>query len=940
MTEHPKKKLIEVGLPLDAINKASGAEKSVRHGHPSTMHLWWSRKPLAVCRAVLFAQLVDDPSARPDLFPTQETQNKERERLFGIIESLVPWKNTTNHAVMAAAHAEVEQSMGGLDFTVLDPFCGGGSVPLEAQRLGLRARGSDLNPIAVLLGSALVDYPARFLATGAVNPEAESMGIRPIGPVGLAVDIRHYGQWMRQRAFERIRNQFPNAKLGSAIAAWIWARSMQCPNPACRYQVPLVRNFLLAKRSKGSDWWVEPHPDPTTRTVRFEVRTGTLNADQRKRLSIGTAAATIAGGAVQATFVCPVCQIGTVKGADIDAVAANGGLTYTPVAAVVESSGRKVYVSPAGAGGFDWVGSTQLLGKSDDLHRFVPTEQCRGTFASNAMGRRYGFETFADYFTPRQQLAMATFLSLLEDLRSVVRIDAIRAGVPDDSTPLEDGGRGSTAYADAIAAYIGLAIGRSADYWSTLNPWVSDGEFVAHVFSVQGIAITWGFAEVNPFSDSSGNWLGAVDWIARAVEKLPGGLPGEVVQHDAMRLHDLAGRVVVCTDPPYYDNISYAVLADYFYVWLRRGLRPIFPSLFSTTLTPKEAEIVATDFIKREAVESNEAFFRDSLREAFARIRDVQDSNLPMTVFYAYNDADDAADGATGGAVGWETMLSGLLDAGFGVVGAWPLRTQRATRPVALGANALASSILLVCRPRPANLVKGTTQDFITRLRADLPGALRHLHAINIAPVDLAQAIIGPGMAVLSKFERVLKADGKNLTVGEALATIDSVVGELQEEAFGETDPETRWAVAWYDQHGFGGGSYDDAQGLARPKGTTVDGLERSGIVIAKGGRVRLKTRDELPDRYEPEKDLRATAWEATQHLVKAYEAGGEQAAALVLASLGARGDAARELAYRLFEVCRRRARNEEAIPYNAVVASWAELDRLSRTSSGRLAGI
>ena len=548
MSDTPyRKKLIELGLPLAAINKASGAEKSVRHGHPSTMHLWWARRPLAACRAVIFAQLVDDPSSHPERFPTEEAQNAERERLFGIIEALVPWKNVTSERIMAAAKAEILASMGSLDFTLLDPFSGGGSIPLEAQRLGLRARASDLDPIPVILGSCLIDFPARFSSTPAVHPQ-DGFGSAAAGPAGLASDIRHYGSWMREQAFERIGSEFPSVNEATSdgmVVAWIWARSAECPNPACRFQVPLVRSFLLAKRSKGPEWWVEPTPDLETKTIRFDVYTGALKADRRKQLSTGTSAVSPGGKPVRATFTCPACNAGTVKGEYVDGLASDHRLTYTPVAAVAESSGRKKYVSPIDAAGFDWSGSEAKLDE-ESVKRFVPTEPCRGTLASTGLRRRYGFDTFADYFTPREQLAMATFLSLVDEVVEKVGEDAATAGMQVDDTPLVQGGNGTRAYAEMIATYLGLAVSRCADYWSTLATWAYDGEFVRDTFTVPGIPMAWDFAEVNPFSDSSGNWMGSVDWLARVVEKLPVREPGTVEQHDAMRPHDLEGRVVVC----------------------------------------------------------------------------------------------------------------------------------------------------------------------------------------------------------------------------------------------------------------------------------------------------------------------------------------------------------------------------------------------------------
>jgi putative DNA methylase len=928
VSEQPKirKKLIEVALPLEAINKEAAHEKSVpRKGHPATMHLWWARRPLATCRAVLFASLVDDPSSHPEQFPTEEAQDKERERLFTIIEDLVKWENSNDETVLNAARKEILKSTNGHPPPVLDPFCGGGTIPLEAQRLGLEAHASDLNPVAVLITKALIEIPPKFAGKPPVNPEARKKLDHSKtwhGAQGLAEDVRYYGEWMRDEAEKRIGYLYPKVKLpkqqgGSeaTVIAWLWARTVKCPNPACGAQMPLVRSFWLSTKA-GKNAWVEPVVDRRNKTLRFEVNAGN-------------------GGAPNGTVnrrgaTCVVC--GTPVPFDHIRSEGNARRMRARLMAVVAEGGR---------------GRTYLPSDPEQEEvatSAVPEDPPDTNLPEQALGfrvQRYGMTKHRDLFTARQLVAMTTFSNLVSEVRDRVVADARNVALSEQRKSINDGLTGTTAYADAVATYVAFAIDKLADWSSTICSWIHSIEGVRDTFPRQAIPMVWDFVEINPFSNSVGNYWNHLQWVADGL----GGVPptahiGTVRQLDAASLVTNTAGPVVFTDPPYYDNIAYADLSDFFYVWLRRSLNKVYPDLFSTLLTPKAQELVATPFRFEGNEEKAERFFEDGLAKAFGRMREAQHPDFPLTLYYAFkqaesedNKVDEGSQSLVPISTGWETMLEGLLKARFIISGTWPMRTERSARTRGVDSNALASSIVVVCRPRSGDAALATRREFLNALKMELPVALKNLQRGNIAPVDLAQAAIGPGMAVFSRYSKVVEADGSPMTVRTALALINQTLDEVLAEQEGEFDADTRFAVAWFEQYGFKEGPFGEADVLARAKNTAVNGLTDAGIAKAKAGKVRLLGREDLAEDWDPASERRLTIWEVAHYLIRLLEDEGESAASLLLRQVGALGETARDLAYRLYGICERKKWAQEALPYNSLVVAWPEIVRLSRST-------
>ena len=1151
-TTQPRKKLIEVALPLEAINKESAREKSIRHGHPSTLHLWWSRKPLATARAVLFAQLVDDPASCPEEFPSEAAQNAERQRLFDIIEDLVKWENSTNEALLHQARTEIARSAArayGVRLPhrmtpdevaealskyappVLDPFAGGGSIPLEAQRLGLEAHASDLNPVAVLINKALIEIPPKFANRPPVHPVDNPALLQREwrGAQGLAEDVRYYGKWMRDEAWKRIGHLYPKVKLpkeqgGSeaTVIAWLWARTVKCPNPACGAQMPLTSKWTLSTK-QDKEAWVEPMIDQGTKTVRFAVRQGSPSAEQAKVIKNGTKTGR------GANFACLICGA-TPADSYIKDEGMQKRLGAVMLAVVVEGSRGRAYLSPQiipyppSEEELDLTGLTAEL--ADDPR--------------NIWCKQYGLNTYADLFTPRQLTALTTFSDLVSEAREQVLRDmgltpgpsplrwrgeqegtsaasahpttdprgqaipplhlrmergpggearraprgqaipplhpqmerglrgearrALCRELRQKQTPAEqffwelvrdrrfegykfrrqhplgtfitdfycpelrlavelDGGIHATqverdqardeilaqqgirvvrirneelvadpeatlarlsdliagwtasprpspasperepegeaaspspskmergpggeaaptptqanaqAYADAVATYLALAVDKVADYCSSICSWHSGRDTIRNTFARQAIAMTWDFAEANPLSDSTGNFQGAVDWIFEVIQEIPAAIPGQGKQSDATTAVNGNDTLLISTDPPYYDNIGYADLSDYFYVWLRRSLGKVYPNLFSTLLVPKAQELIATPYRFGGDKKKAQAFFEEGLEKTFSRMREAQQPGYPLTVYYAFKQAESEDDehGQANGSVvsastGWETMLEGLLKAGFAITGTWPIRTEMVNRSVGLGTNALASSIVLVCRPRQVDAPLTSRGEFLRALKRELPAALKDLQRGHIAPVDLAQAAIGPGMAVFSRYSKVLEADGSAMRVRTALQLINQALDEVLVEQEGEYDAETRWVVAWFEEYGMEEGPYGKAETLSKAKNIALERLVEAGILSARGGKVRLLRREELADGWNPARQPRLTAWEVTQRLIKALETAGEQGAAAVLDGVGGLGEVARDLAYRLYTTCERKGWAQEALAYNSLIVDWRDI--------------
>ena len=1174
----PTKKLIEVALPLDAINKASAREKSIRHGHPSTLHLWWARRPLAAARAVIFAQMVDDPSAYE---PDADKAERERRRLFAILEDLVLWENTTNEAVLQRARDAIRESWrracgANADHpraaelfnperlpAFHDPFAGGGALPLEAQRLGLESHASDLNPVAVLINKAMIEIPPRFAGRPPVNPSARQdkdlVARQWTGAQGLAEDVRYYGQWMRDEAEKRIGRLYPKVAVTDEMAqerpdlkpyvgreltviAWLWARTVKSPNPAfANVDVPLASTFMLSTK-KGKEAYVEPVIE--NGGYRFTVRVGVPEdveaAKAGTKLARGANFQCVMSGAVLDDPYIKGEGMAGRMGARLMAVVAEGdrgrvylaptqehenidphstpmwkpelnmpldrrwfspplyGLptygdlftprqlvaltTFSDLVSEAQERVKRDYLgarasrprrgqdalgpdSPATSGVrpstpyhrtrlphfeagplpqhicfrlADSLPQSLLQQWDDELRRLPETErqgerrrrieaalhQGHGACAlsrpeaaalardalrhfdgdryhlhgwvvmpnhvhvlatlrgdntlsgvvhawksytahqQNQIGGRSGTFWSADYFD-RFMRDEAHFAATLD----YIHWNPVKAGLcaepgdwqwssyPEqaaeqdggqdalheegetpslpgsaataaDERPLRDSGAGATAYAEAVGVYLGIVSDKVADYWSSICSWDSSRELIRNTFGRQAIPMMWDFAETNPFSDSSGNWMAMTDWTWKALAAVPDSQPGTALQNDA-GTQTISRGMPVSTDPPYYDNIGYADLSDFFYVWLRRCLRTVFPDLFATLAVPKAEELVATPY-RHGSKEKAESFFLNGMAQAVERLAEQAHQGFPVTIYYAFKQSETKGDTGTV-STGWETFLDAVMGAGFAITGTWPMRTELANRMVGADTNALASSIVLVCRRRPDNAPLATRREFVTALKTELPTALTHLQHGNIAPVDLAQAAIGPGMAIYTRYARVLDTHGQPLPVREALALINQTLDEVLAEQEGEFDADTRWALAWFEQAGFDEGDYGIAETLSKAKNTSVDGLVEAGVLVSRGGKVRLLKPGELSEDWNPATDPRLTAWETVHHLVHTLESGGESAAAELISSLDESGETTRELCYRLYTLCERKKRAAEALSYNSLVQSWPEITRLAQ---------
>ena len=990
-----KKKLIEVALPLDAINTASAKEKSIRHGHPSTLHLWWARRPLAAARAVIFAQMVDDPSEYVDVLLSDPKQKRaaerelkkrvaayaakralaredaiaeaqpmleeivaeqERNRLFAILKKLVLWENTTNEEVLEPARREIWQSWRRacaenaahpraaeiFDRNKLpafhDPFAGGGALPLEAQRLGLEAHASDLNPVAVLINKAMIEIPPRFAGQAAVNPavrqEKRLIERGWTGAQGLAEDVRYYGQWMREEAEKRIGHLYPKVEITEkmvaerldlkrykgrklTVIAWVWARTVKSPNPAfADAEVPLASTYMLSTK-KGKEAYVEPVIED--RGYRFTVKVG-----RPPDASAAKAGTKLSRGA---NFQC-LMSGSPITGDYIKAEGQAKRMGARPMAIVAEGDRGRVYLAPT---------AEHEMAARKATPEWTPDIQ----FFQQALGFRvgnYGMSMWSNLFTNRQLLALGTFSDLVGEVMERIRSDAVTAGLVDDGKTLHEGGTGALAYANSQSVYLAMAVSRASDYWGTGTIWEPGGSFIAHVFTRNALPMTWDYPEANPFSSGSGSWIQTcVQWIERYLKVVAPSATGSAFQADA-QTQSISTDKLVSTDPPYYDNIGYADLSDYFYVWLRRALRSVIPDLFTMLAVPKSEELVSTP-ARHGGKEQAKKFFLGGMTLAMRRLSERTHPAFPVTIYYAFKQSESDWEKGTA-STGWETFLDAVISAGFGISGTWPIRTERPGRIRETGSNALASSIVLVCRRRPADALAVTRRDFVATLKSELPVALTHLQRGNIAPVDLAQAAIGPGMAVYTRYAHVLDAGGKPMSVREALALINQILDEVLAEQEGALDADSRWALAWFDQYGFTEDDYGVAEMLSKAKNTSVAGMVEAGILNSRAGRVRLLRPQDLAANWDPEADARLTAWEMVHHLVRVLELGGELAAAALVRKLGGQAEVARELCYRLFALCERKKRPAEALAYNGLVQSWPEISRLAGTGSVEQGGL
>ncbi len=905
---------------------------------------------------MLFAQLVDDPSGHADTLlddpetrahaeadlamrlkawhdrkadtqgnvpdtpePTLEdcAAEIERKRLFAIIEDLVKWENSTNEEVLERARAEIRRSCGGELPPVYDPFSGGGSIPLEAQRLGLPAYGSDLNPVAVMIGKAMIEIPPKFKDMEPIHPGLKERN-HYHNAEGLAEDVKYYGEWMREKAQARIGHLYPQVDLPKAygggkatVIAWIWARTVPSPDPAFSdVQAPLISSFVMSSK-KGKEVWIEPIVDRTAKTIGYRIRRGGTK-DELVKAATGTTA-----GKRQA-FRC-IMSGAAMPYDHIRRAGKAGKMGQTLIAIVAEGESGRAYVEPS-----EEHASTALSAKPDWSPETQLPDNPRDFKTPN-----YGLTTFGDLFTDRQLVALNTFSDLVHEAREVIEQDALAAGLSSDPTPLRDGGKAAKAYAEAVSVYLAFAVDRIVDSGSTIATWATGG-FIRSTFGRQAIPMTWDFAECNFFSESTGNFLGAIDWIQKAISEFIPKNTGRESQSDAQNIVLPAGSMI-STDPPYYDNIGYADLSDFFFTWMKPAIRPVYPELFGILATPKSEELVATPY-RHGGKEAAETFFLDGMQKAIANMATKSSSRFPTSIYYAFKQSEIEQEGIS--STGWATFLQAVVEAGFTIVGTWPMRTERANRMIALGTNALASSVVLVCRKKEATADTVIRAGFIRALKRELPPAIAELQAANIAPADMPQSAIGPGMGVFSRYGAVLGADDSLMTVKTALQLINAELDEYLGGIQGEFDPDTRFAITWFEQNGMGKGEYGVADNLARARGIAVDSVKHAGIVESAAGKVRLLKRDDLDGGWEPDADGHPTIWECLQHLVRQHEKDGvSYDAALLLKKIGDKAEAVKDLAYCLYDIsANKRQEAKEATAYNALIADWSELTREAAT--------
>jgi putative DNA methylase len=926
----PKRKLIEVSLPLEEINAQSAREKSIRHGHPSTLHLWWARRPLATARAVLFAQLVDDPSNFLDDYLAEATTagredpaawaedrvKQERQRLFDLIVRMVNWDNLSDEALFNQVRAEIMRSTNNNPPAILDPFAGGGTIPLEAQRLGLEAHASDLNPVAVLINKALIEIPPKFAGREPVFPGASAQRNAWPKASGLAEDVRRYGQWMRDEAERRIGHLYPKAKLpgggDATVIAWIWARTVTCPNPACSIEMPLVRSWWLGKK-KGKEAYIVP--TVVGRRVEYEIGHNPATAptpDVDGTVGRTGAVCVSCGSAVSLSYI-------RERGKEV-------GLGRSLLATVAEGNRARIYLPP----------SREMLAAADVPE---PADIPGGAIPANPRDFKtpnYGMTTFASLFTNRQLTTLTTLSDLVSEARERVFADACNAGLPEGAR-LEPGGSEAAAYADAVATYLGLGVDRIGDRNSAVTTWDASPskEQVRGIFARQAIAMAWDFAEGNFFAKSSGTLAESMVQVANAIERLPAHPPGEAQQADASSR--VLETMLLSTDPPYYDNISYSELSDFFYVWLRRSLREIHPTVLGTVLVPKAEELVANPY-RHGGADGAKSFFEQGFESVFENARVAAGPNFPITVYYAFKQSENDEGGEA--STGWETILGSMVRAGWSVTATWPVRTELANRMIGNEKNALASSVVLALRPRPDDAPITDRRGFIAAMKRELGPALRELQQGGIAPVDLPQSAIGPGMAVFSRYAKVIESDGSEMSVRSALARINEVLDELLTEQEGDFDPTTRFAIAWYRGNGYEAGAFGDADNLARARATVVATLERDGILSARAGRVQLFRPANLVDGYDVLADTHTSAWEALHQAIRLQEVKGIPAAGAFLRQASQRPDGAvdvdlvKELAYLLFQVAEKNGWTKDALSFNGIASSWSDLLEAGRSAA------
>ncbi|MFC2043439.1 DUF1156 domain-containing protein [Chloroflexota bacterium] len=894
-----RKKIIEVALPLEAISDASAAEKNIHTGLPSNLHTWWSRKPLAACRAIIFASLVDDPSSNPNLSPIEVED--ERRRLFNLIRKLVHPKSIHDENILEAAYAEIQKSNDNLP-PLYDPFAGGGSIPLESVRLGLETYATDLNPVSVIINKAMLEIIPKYATKIPINPSSQNKILNVVewtDAEGFKQDIEYYANWINEKAISHIGTLYPTGSSGEEIIAWIWIRTIKCKNPACGAQMPLVKKFWVSTHD-GNEAWVKPIVDINSRIVQFDIVKGTGSPPKGTITNTGA--------------YCLVCNTPVTFNYIRDESRA-GRMQHELMSIVIDTPQGREYLPPhnehiviANSANPSWTPETDLPEK--------------------ALGFRvqaYGINKHRDLFTSRQLVALTTFADLVGQAYDQIINDS----------------KGDKEYTDAIVTFLALAVDRLAQTNNTLVRWLirkSGTSKGTPAFDRQVVSMVWEFSEGNVFGKSVGSWRAAIKNVLSAFRSIPCLTKSKAIasQFDATVKPDfLPNPPIISTDPPYFDNIGYADLSDFYYIWLRKTLGKIYPEIFSTLLTPKQSELTAANHLYNGDQTEAEKHFMDNIQKSFEVIASITNISYPVTIYYAFKETERFSISeleTSYSSTGWETMLEALINSGFFITGTWPIKTEQEARLRAIASNALASSVVFCCRPRSIDAQQTSRRDFIRELKQELPPALNELQSGYIAPVDFAQAAIGPGMTIFSRYSKVLEPNGNAMTVRTALQLINHELDAYLAEQEGYIDEDSRFAVAWYEQFGFKDGLFGQADVLARAKNTSVDGLVNAGVLESGAGKVRLLNWSELEPGWDPSTDKRLTTWEATHHLIEQLNSHGEEGAAHLLAKMPPDLAAeARQLAYRLYSICERKGWAKQARDYNTLVISWGASQEQAR---------
>jgi adenine-specific DNA methylase len=791
VTDLENKRLIEVDFPLKEVSEESIKEKNIRHGHISTLHIWWARRPLAASRATIYAALTSAPKNYDDV-----------RKKFEFIAELSKWENSLNQRLIENASREIREHFGGTTPRVLDCFAGGGAIPLEALRLGCETYALEYNPVAILILKATLEYPQKF-GKGKTTVKTELCSVS--NP--LIEDVKKWGQWVLEEAWKEIGKFYPSYN-GNNLVCYLWARTVKCQNPSCGVEIPLMRQFWLSKK-KSQEIALKMFVNKERKTIDFRVVRGKDMASYDP--SQGTTR--------RATVLCPICGAG-IDDKTLRREAKEGRMNQRLIAVVIDSPDRR--------------GKEFKVVKDEDVRTFKEAEQYLNEKIKNwqwdfdplpdeplppvgTLGfriNRYGMNKWKDLFNNRQKLALITFV---EKVR-LAHEKMTKEGYDPD-------------YAKAVLAYLAIAVDRLASFNSTLALWVSEGGFIANTFTRQALPMIWDYAELNPFSGATGGWHSAMDWILRVIQHCSKLLnkPAFVVQGTSTRLPYPDNFFdAIMTDPPYYDNVPYSDLSNFFYVWLKRTIGDLYPELFSTPLTPKTQEIIMHPAMHGNDMTKAKRFFEDMITQSFQEIYRVLKPEGIATIVFAYKSTE-----------AWETIINGLIKSGLVLTASWPIHTERTERLRAKESAALASSIYMVCRKRTKEKIA-----YFNEIKKEIESRIREkltqFWEQGISGADLFVSAIGPAVEVFGRYSKVEKLSGEEVSVQELLEYVRKIVSEfalervLKRADLGGVDAETRFYLLWRWTFGNAKVHFDDAIKLSRPMGVELTQLWDGGSLVKK----------------------------------------------------------------------------------------------------------